>query len=104
MELEEVKRHMKIFTGDLEDNEISKYMKFAESSVKFDIGLQEGHEDYLENNEQYDQAVLFLTQHYYTNRLPLTDSKNSTFLQYGLPETHNRLLLGYMKWVDAYDN
>ncbi|HBV22267.1 MAG TPA: hypothetical protein DEB42_00550 [Jeotgalicoccus sp.] len=95
MELETIKRHLRVI-DNFEDDTILMYLEWAEEKVKDAITNDPLlYEEFFDNNSHYQRAVILLTAHYFSNRLPLSD-KPQYNLTFGFRDALSHLRANFM--------
>ena len=73
MELELLKKHLKIFHAS-EDELIQEYYEWAEDEIKDSVSTSPTrNESFFEDNKIFERAVVMLTAHYYEQRVAYSD-------------------------------
>ncbi|WP_323702021.1 head-tail connector protein [Staphylococcus nepalensis] len=76
MDLEALKVHMHV-THNMEDDNIKRYMEWAESDIKDavypDNSMRD--EEFFENNKVYERALFLLTKYYFEIRIAYSDTQ-----------------------------
>lgn len=76
MDLEALKVHMHV-THNMEDDNIKRYMEWAESDIKDAVYPDDNMRDesFFENNKNYEKALYLLTSFYFESRIAYSDTQ-----------------------------
>jgi len=90
MEIEMIKKHLKV-THSFEDDLIEMYVDWAKSDVIASVTTSDEVDmDYVEDNFQFQKAVILLTNFYFDQRLTISDKKQIE-MPYGVLDAIQKL-------------
>lgn len=104
MELEKLKKHLKV-TTERDDELIEDYKSWSIKKIRDWVGMEKEHQEYFEDDENYQHLLVMLVTHRYENPLP-SENLNvpSQFTRYGVSDSLFYLIRDYEKWVVNHAN
>lgn len=103
MDLELVKKHLRVL-DDFEDEAIEMYKEWAETKVQDAVTNDPTfHTEFFNSNSHYERAVILLTAHYFSNRLPLSNRPQYN-LTFGLRDALSHLQANFLTYLNELSN